>query len=413
MNAEIIAIGSELLSGKEETNSAFLAERLSLLGIELRSISIVGNNEEVIAEMLRNALKRSDLIIMIGGLGPAEDDLTRKTIAKVSGKRLVLQEDILDRIKDYFREMGREMPKNAERQALIPSGAKVIENPVGSVPGFFLEHLKGLILCLPGQDRELRRMFISLEPILKQRYGGKWFRRLKVIRTCGLYESWIDQNLKDIQSERNGIEIGMVATDLGIDIRITGRGSEERAIINSMELVEERIRKRLGDYIYGTDEESLEEVIGRLLREKGIRLSVAESCTGGLIAHRITNLPKSSDYFERGIVCYSNKSKVDLLNVPSRLIEEYGSVSKEVAIAMAEGVRSVSKTYLGLSTTGIAGPTVGIEHEGRPIGLVYMALASPEETRYREYRFISDREGIKRQASQMALDMIRRYLINL
>lgn len=411
MNAEIIAIGSELLSGMQETNSTFLAERLSLLGIDLRSISIIRDKEEEIADTLRKAFEHSDIIITTGGLGPTEDDLTRKTLAKLLGKRLILEEGILNRIKAYFRERSREMPKNTERQALIPFGAKTIENPLGTAPGFYLEHLDNFIICLPGPPKEMRMMFVSIEPTLKHRYGGKWFRRLKVLRTCGLYESWINENLKDIQSEN--IEIGIVPTELGIDIRITGTGTKEKEVLNSMELVEERIRERLGDYIYGTGEESLEGVIGRLLREKGIKISIAESFTGGLIAHRITNIPGSSNYFERGVVCYSNKSKVDMLNVPPGVIEEYGGVSKEVAVAMAEGIRSVSRTDLGLSTTGIAGPTVGIDHKGKPIGLVYIALASPGGTEYREYRFINDREGIKTQASQMALDMIRMYLINL
>jgi nicotinamide-nucleotide amidase len=410
--AEIIAIGSELLTGIQETNSSFIAERLALLGIDLRSISIVSDREEEIAAALKKALERSDLVVLTGGLGPTEDDLTKKTISKLLAKRLVLDEEILDRIKAHFKERNREMPKSHHRQALIPFGAKPIDNRMGTAPGFSIEHQKSLILCLPGPTKEMKTMFLSIEPLLKDKYRGKGFKKLSVIRTVGLHESYVNEKLKDIMNQRdNGSEIGIVASEFGIDIRITLEGPREEDILNSMGVVEEKIRERLGDYIYGTGEESLEGVIGRLLRKRGVKISIAESCTGGIISHRITNIPNSSDYFERGVVCYSNKSKVDILDVPSRLIEEYGSVSKEVAIAMAEGIRSISGTDIGLSTTGIAGPTGG--REGKPIGLVYIALADPKGTEYKEYRFISDREGIKTQASQMALDMLRRYLIKL
>lgn len=411
MKARIIAIGTELISGKQETNSSFVAERLMLLGIDLREVFIVRDSEEEIADSLRRSLDNTDIVITTGGLGPTEDDITRKTIAKVTGKRLVLDENILNSIKLYFRERHREMPNNAEKQALIPFGAKTIENKVGTAPGFLFEYKKTAILSLPGPPKEMRKMLLSIEPHLKDKYGGKEFRQLKIIRTCGVYESWINDKIKGILNQRDGIDIGLVPTEFGIDIRILGSGQKEEDVVNSMVLAEESIRIKLGDYIYGTGEETLEGVIGRLLRDKGIKISVAESCTGGFISNRITNIPGSSNYFERGVVCYSNKSKVEILNIPQKLIEEYGGVSKEAAVAMAEGIRSLSKTDLGLSVTGIAGPTGGLH--GKPIGLVYMALATPTGTKYREYRFISDREGIKIQSSQMALDMVRMYLINL
>lgn len=411
MKARLIAIGSELLSGKQDTNSSFLAERLMLLGIDLKEVFIVGNSEAEIADSLQGPPNNTNLIITTGGLGPTEDDITRKTIAKATGKRLILDENILDKIKAYFRERNKEMPKNAERQALIPFGSKTIENKVGTAPGFLFEYKNSVLLSLPGLPKEMRKMFLSIEPFLKEKYGGKEFRKLKIIRTCGVYESWINENLKDIMNQRNGIEIGLVPTEFGIDIRILGSGPKEEEVLNAMGQVEEKIRTKLGDYIYGTGEESMEEVVGRLLREKGVRISVAESCTGGLISNRITNIPGSSDYFERGVVCYSNKSKAEILNIPQSLIEEYGSVSKEAAVAMAENIRLLGKTELGLSVTGIAGPTGGLH--GMPIGLVHIALATRTGTKYREHRFISDREGIKIQASQMALDIIRIYLINL
>lgn len=409
--AEIIATGSELLSGMQETNSTFLAERLTLSGIGLKSITIVGDREKEIHDTLKKALEGSEIIIITGGLGPTEDDLTRKTIAKVLGKRLVLEEDILERIKAYFRERDREMPKSHQRQALIPFGAKVIENRIGTAPGFFIEYKNSIIISLPGPPREMKAIFLSIEPMLKNRYKGKKMGMLKIMRTCGLPESLINENLKDILKADDNTDIGIVSTEFGIDIRIMGHGIKEEDVLTSIRLIEEKIKERLGNYIYGTGEESLEMIVGKLLREKAIKISVAESCTGGLITHRITNIPGSSNYLERGVICYSNKSKVEILNVPANLIKEYGSVSKEVVVAMAEGIRKISRTDLGLSATGIAGPTGG--RDGKPIGLVYIALASPGITDCKEYRFISDREGIKTQASQMALDILRRYLINL
>lgn len=410
--AEIIATGSGLLSGIQETNSSFLAERLTLSGINLKSITIVGDIEEKISDTLKNALERSDIIIIIGELGPTGDDITRKTIAKVLGKRLILAEEILERIKTYFMDRNREMPKSHQRQALIPFGAKVIENRTGTAPGFLIEHKSSIIISLPGLPKEMRSMFLSIEPMLKDRYRSKEIKRLKIIQTCGLQEALINEKLKDMLTHMdNSMEIGMVSTEFGVNIRIMGSGQKEEGVLDSMRLVEKKIRDRLGDYVYGTGEESLEGIIGKLLKEKGISISIAESCTGGLIAHRITNISGSSKYFERGVVCYSNKSKVEVLDVPAGLIKEHGSVSKEVAIAMAEGIRRMSRTEIGLSSTGIAGPTGG--SAGKPIGLVYIALASPGITNCKEYRFISDREGIKIQTSQMALDMLRRYLINL
>lgn len=409
--AEIIVTGSELLSGIQETNSTFLAERLTLSGIGLKSITIVGDREEEIHDTLKKALERSEIIVITGGLGPTEDDITRKTIAKVLGKRLVLEEDILKRIKDYFRERGYEMPKSHQRQALIPFGAKAIENRIGTAPGFFIEHKNSIIVSLPGPPREMKAMFLSIEPLLKSRYRGKKLNILKIIRTCGISESLINENLKDIIKSEGSTDIGIVSAESGIDIRVMGHGVKEEDLLKSLDLIEGKIRERLGEYIYGMGEESLEMVVGNLLREKALKISIAESCTGGLISHRITNIPGSSNYFERGVVCYSNKSKVELLNVPANLIKEYGAVSKEVAVAMAEGIRRISRTDLGLSATGIAGPTGG--RDGKPIGLVYIALATPGITDCKEYRFISDREGIKTQTSQMALDILRKYLINL
>lgn len=418
MKAEIIAIGSELLSGILDTNSSFLAERLLALGIDLRSMIIVPDREEGIRDAVKRAIDRSDLILITGGLGPTDDDLTRKIVAKTLGIRLVLRGEIIDKIKAYFREREIEMPKINERQALIPFGAKTIENPIGTAPGFLLEYQDKLIICLPGPYNEMRTMFFSIEPALKERCG-EGLKRLKVLRTCGLHESTLNDLLKEMMDScgRDGLEIGLIASETGIDIRITclptaplcvsdKTGHEQEAILNALE---ERIKERLGDYIYGSGKESLEEVIGRLLKERGLKISVAESCTGGLIAHRITNVPGSSKYFERGLILYSNDSKKEILNIPSKILEKHGSVSPEGAVAMAEGVRSLSRTDLGLSATGIAGPTG--ELKGKPIGLVYIALASPEETGCKGYRFISDREGIKAQATQMALDMVRRYLL--
>jgi len=410
MRAEIIATGTELLSGGVlDTNSLYLSDALMLIGIETVFKTVVGDAEKDMEDALLRARDRVDLAIVTGGIGPTEDDITRKVVAKIAKKRLVLNEDALKAIHTKLAGRGKEFLSSNDRQALIPAGARLLRNPAGIAPGFFIEEDSFFLAVLPGVPREMRAMYSEvLRPELEERFGSKIFTTRRILRTCGMSESAVNQAILDIQRRGKPV-IGLTAKETGVDIRIIAReGSAEK----SQALVartEAAIREKLGDSVYSVDNQELEEVVGALLKQRTLRLAVAESCTGGLIGARITNIAGSSGYFERGAVVYSDQAKTEMLDVPQDLIERHGAVSSEVAAAMAQGIQRAARTDLGLAVTGIAGPGGGTET--KPVGLVYMALASAHGVKTAEHRFLGDREQVRFRTSQMALDMVRRYLI--
>jgi nicotinamide-nucleotide amidase len=420
VQAEIIAIGSELLlGGRPETNSLFLTEALVPLGIEVRYKTVVGDRESDIEEAIRRALNRASLIITTGGLGQTEDDITKKVISKVTRRRLVLREEILEKISKRYGGLKRPMPKQAERQALIPSQAAVLENPVGIAPGFTLIQKDGrlpggqaCLVVLPGVPYEMERMFTdSVKKFLEGIVGSSPGIYLKTVRSYGLPESKINELIKDLFLANRAVHLGLAASPLGVDVRIQINGKKaEEARALSRELVD-LLEERLGDHIYGMDQTTMETVVGGLLKEHGVTLAVAESCTGGLIGHRLTNVPGSSDYLDRVLVCYSNRSKMELLDVPARTLRVHGAVSAPTVTAMAQGLLKSSGAHLALAVTGIAGPAGGTKE--KPVGLVYIGLAGPGEVHCRFYRFLGGRETIKLHASQRALDMLRRCLLGL
>ena len=410
MRAEIIATGSELLSGGvPETNSIFLSEGLLLVGLETAFKTVVSDDEKDMEEALRRAMDRADAVIVTGGIGPTDDDITRKVIAKIVKRRLVLNEDAFKAIHARLSGRGREYVSSNDRQALIPAGARLLQNPVGIAPGFFLDEENTFIAVLPGVPKEMTAMFLEgLRPVLEERFGGKIFIRRRILHTCGVSESAVNQAIQDIM-KRGTPAVGLTVKETGVDIRIIASetGAERaQSLVDSTEAV---IRERLGDAVYSVDGQPMEEVVGALLKQRRLKLSVAESCTGGLIGARITNIAGSSEYFERAAVTYSNPAKTEMLGVPKALLERYGAVSSEVAAAMARGIRQAAKTDLGLSVTGIAGPDGGTEQ--KPVGLVYTALASVQGVKTNEHRFLGNREQVRMKASQMALDMVRRHLI--
>ncbi len=410
MRAEIIATGTELLSGGiVESNSVFLSEELLLLGIETAFKTIVGDDEKDMEETFRRAMERAGLIIITGGIGPTEDDITRKVIARLVKKRLVLNEDGLKAIHARLAGRGRDVIVANDRQALIPGGARLLQNPVGIAPGFFLAEEQAFIAVLPGVPSELKAMFLEvLKPVLTERLAGKVFIRRRTLHTFGLSESGVNQAIQDILRKSAPV-VGLCAKETGVDIRIIARGTGAEQAQQLADRTEAAIREKLGDAVYGVDGQSLEEVVGALLKQRRLKLAVAESCTGGLIGARITTIPGSSEYFERGAVTYSNTAKTEMLGVPAELIERHGAVSSEVAAAMAKGIRDAAKTDLGLSVTGIAGPGGGSEQ--KPVGLVWVGIAGKDGIKTADYRFLGDREQIRMKASQMALDIVRKYLI--
>ena len=410
MRAEIIATGTELLSGGViDTNSLYLSEELMLVGLETAFKTVVGDDEQDMEEALRRAFGRVEVVIITGGIGPTEDDITRKVIAKIVKKRLVLNEDALKAIHARLAGRGKEFATSNDRQALIPTGARLLQNPIGIAPGFFIDEEGLFIAVLPGVPKEMRAMFDEgLRPVLEERFGGRMFIRRRILRTCGLSESAVNQAIQNIL-KRGVPAVGLTAKETGVDIRIIARGSNAEQAQAQVERIEAGIREKLGDAVYGVDGQELEEVVGALLKQRRFKLAVAESCTGGLIGGRITSIAGSSEYFERGMVVYSYLAKTEMLGVTQDLIERHGAVSSKVAEAMAQGIRQTAHTELGLAVTGIAGPGGGTQK--KPVGLVFTALASAQGVKIAEHRFLGTREQVRIRASQMALDMVRRHLI--
>jgi nicotinamide-nucleotide amidase len=409
---EIIAIGSELLiGGRLDTNSLFLSERLGAFGVDVRFKSVVGDEEDDIAAVLKTAVRRADIVILTGGLGPTCDDCTRQAVARVTGRPLRRRAEAFAGMSACLAAWGR-MPTIAQlKQALIPAGADVLVNPVGSAPGFSLQWNGSFIAALPGVPHEAEAMFEAAVVPQLERNSARIERRL--LHTFGFVESDIDRQLNDLLKAHRSILLGLLSSPLGVTISLTARGVPSRAIplLNRMVSV---VKRRLHHHIYAEGDETMEEVVGRQLSKHGLMLSVAESCTGGLIGHRLTQVPGSSAYFDRGVITYSNQAKHDVLRVPLSLLRQYGAVSRQVAAAMAKGVRLNSRADIGLSVTGIAGPGGGTEQ--KPVGLVYIGLnaksarRSTQRTITEEFRFHGDRQTIKMRASQAALNMLRLWL---
>lgn len=409
---EIIAVGSELLIGRQlDTNSLFLADRLGALGIDVRFKSVVGDTENDIVAVLKTAASRADVVVLTGGIGPTSDDRTRQAVARAVGRPLRSRAEALAGMSARLAQWGRTPTTAQFRQTLIPSGADVLANPVGSAPGFSLQWNGSFIAVLPGVPREAEAMFETA--VVPQLGAGTARIHRRVLHTFGLLESDIDRRLHDLVKIHRSIQLGLLASALGVTISLTARGVPSRAtpMLNRMVSA---VKRRLHPHIYGEGDETMEEVVGRQLSKCGLTLSVAESCTGGLIGHRLTQVPGSSAYFDRGVISYSNQAKHDVLRVPLSALRRHGAVSRQVAAAMATGVRLKSRSDIGLSVTGIAGPAGATE--GKPVGLVYIGLNAGttrrtiQRTITEEFHFHGDRHTIKMRSSQAALNMLRLWL---
>jgi len=408
MRIELIIVGDEIIEGfREDTNSQYLASTLYKMGLKVQRISKVGDDEEEISSLLKEALVRSDLIIVTGGLGPTPDDRTREGVAKALGLPLVKNEAYLERIKETFEKFKIPFTEVEERFALLPEGAEMLPNPLG-LCGFKLTYRNRSLFFLPGVPQEVKAIVEnSLLPFLQEKTHSRFF--IETIRCFGLTEGQAQKLLRHIKDELP-IEIAYLPhlPELHLRIKVKEENSEKgkKILRKAIDL----IRERLGEAFIGLENETLEKVVGTKLKENGFTLATAESCTGGLIAHRITQIPGSSEYFLGGIVCYSNESKIRELGIPIAIIEKYGPVSFECAKLMSEKVRERFKSTFGLSTTGIAGPGGGTSEN--PVGTVYIGLAGPQGTKVKRYQFWGDREQIKLIASEVALDRLRRSLIS-
>jgi nicotinamide-nucleotide amidase len=417
MRAEIITIGDELLYGQmEDSNSPFVAEKLTGLGLNVIFKTSVGDDITRIAEALETARTRVDVIIATGGLGPTSDDLTKKAIVKTFKRNLVFHPEILKNIEESFQKRGIPMPGVNQNQALIPQGSKALSNQWGVAPGIFIEDEKILFFALPGVPVEMKWMLKNeILPILKSKMaaenaGAENFILHRKLRTTGISESTLFEKIEKLIDPAEELKIAFLPTYFGVDVRLTMESDDPAKAQAKIDIYEDKISEILGSFIYGTEEQMLEEVLGKLLTERKKTIAVAESCTGGLIGARITNVSGSSQYFERGVITYSNRAKNELLKIPAEVIEKHGAVSDVVAVLMAEGVRKMAGTDFGLSATGIAGPTGGTPQ--KPLGLVYIGFAHENDSFAERFIFGQDRRTNRQRAAQAALNIVRLFLLN-
>jgi nicotinamide-nucleotide amidase len=412
VKAEVLTIGDELLRGEiVDSNKSFLSDRLLRFDVETRFHASVCDDPADMTDAFRRAAERADVVLVSGGLGPTRDDITLEVLATTFGRKLVRDEPSLDAIRAFFERFGREMSPSNEKQAMMPEGATALPNPVGTAPGCMLETDSAVFFCLPGVPRELFRMMDEeVLPRLQQRLGSaeRQVMRATLLRTFGMGESTLEDELKDLAREE-GVSLGFRTAFPDNYLRPVVRATTEVEAEVGLARLVEAIEKRLGPLIYGRDEETMEQALGRLLAAQGRTLAVAESCTGGLLAERITNVPGASGYFRGGVVAYANEAKRDLLGVPEALLAAHGAVSAPVAKAMAEGVRTRLGADLGVSTTGISGPDGGTAE--KPVGLVFVGFADAGGGEAQEFLFPFDRPRHRLLTSQVAMDGLRRGLL--
>ncbi len=409
--AEVLAVGTELLMGQiANTNAQYISRRLPDAGIGVYYHSVVGDNGGRLRECLKIALGRADIIIMTGGLGPTQDDLTKETVAEMLGRKLVLHQESLDRIKGYFNRYGRVMIESNVKQAYIPERSMIILNSNGTAPGCIIEEGGKTVVMLPGPPSEMKPMF---EDTVMPFFLAKLDYNIKsrFIKIFGVGESAVEQKLIDMIDNQVNPTFATYAKDGEVTLRITAKTSAGGDAADLIGPAVEEVVTRLGDAVYSLEGEELSEVAGRMLMEKGLSVAFAESCTGGLISARFTDLPGISAVFDRSVVCYSNNSKIQELGVRDSTISSYGAVSAETAREMADGIRRKSGADIGIAVTGIAGPGGGTDE--KPVGLVYIAASDKNDTKVRELKLRGNRERIRNLSAMHVFDMMRLYCKNL
>lgn len=409
MKAEIIAVGTEILLGDiVNTNAQYLAKELAALGIEMYYQQVVGDNEERILHAFDEGFSRSDIIITSGGLGPTTDDLTKEVAAKYFNKELLPDQNSIEAIKEYFSLTGRKMAENNLKQGFIPEGAIVLKNNNGTAPGVIIEEDGKIIIILPGPPKELKPMFEeSVRPYLERRTDSILVS--KMVKILGIGESSVAEEIKDLIENQTNPTIAPYAKEVGVALRLTAKAKNEEEALELIKPVEDEIKRRLGNNVYATEDISIEEVVAKLLIEKNLTISTAESCTGGMIASTLINYPGISQVFLEGAVTYSNEAKHNRLGVKNETLDKYGAVSEETAIEMAVGIAKTAGTNVSIITTGIAGPGGGTEE--KPVGLVYIGVYVNGEVKVQRCIFKGNRDRIRIQATIKGLDMLRRILI--
>lgn len=413
MRAEILAIGTELTTGQTvDTNSPWLSQRLAELGIPTGYHTIVADDMADIVTALRIAAARASSILISGGLGPTQDDLTREALAQAAQVSLVEDPIALEHIRTFFSSRGRPMPERNRQQALRPGNAELLPNPIGTAPGLFLRLGQALVFAMPGVPRELQLMFQEqVRPRLLKYGGSAGFILSRKINTFGLGESAVEEKIADLTARGHNPEVGITVSDAVVSLRIIARYSTLAEAQAQVHATESLIRQRLGEIVFGVEDEELEDIVVRLAHERKVTLALAESITGGLVAHRICRVPGASQYFRGGIVAYSEEIKHQELGVPWELFRDQGAVSAPVAQAMAEAVRRRFAADLAVSTTGFAGPTGGTPQE--PIGATYVALASQQGTEVVRHVWSGERTEIMSRTAKLALNLLRLHLLRL
>jgi len=411
MKIGILTIGNELMNGRTaDTNSSFIAREINLQGWPVEIMMSVGDDFAAIKSRLHYLLTFTDAVICTGGLGPTADDITTAAIAQAFDLPLYSDEAVLQGIKDKFTKYNLRWVENNAKQALFPQGAEVIPNPVGTAAGFVLPVQDKLVFVIPGVPSETRRILPEgIIPVLHRYFPQPVGHTIKqTIKTFGIGEGAVDERLADFNFNALGVSVGFYPVFPENHLVLIARSDSREEAQKNLQKAQDEVTARLSDCIFSYGEQTLEEIIAAVLTEKKLTIAVAESCTGGLIANRLTDVSGSSVYFERGLVTYSNEAKISLLGVPAGIIEKHGAVSEETARLMAEGVRKLAGTSLGLSSTGIAGPTGGSKE--KPVGTVYVALADANQTVCRHYAFRWDRKRNKLISSETALMMLKNYL---
>jgi len=411
----ILSTGDELTTGRTvDTNASYIADKMVGVGLDVVAVLVVGDYPERITWAWQQSLRMADIVISTGGLGPTADDLTTETIGALTGRRLNLDQGVADRIRQMFEAMGRVMPENNLKQARFPEGAEIIPNPMGTAPGFRLDvDVEGKtrsIIVLPGVPREMKVMLDqTVLPWVASQRGSDDVYLSHIFQTFGISESALDELVAGAVSEDEG-RVAFRAAFPQISLRLTVHGKPD-TVPARLETLSSRVRERLGDFAYGEGDTSMEAVVGQLLGQRGLSLAVAESCTGGLIGHRLTNVPGSSAYVKGGVIAYSNDVKEKQLGVRAETLRQHGAVSEETAIEMAEGVRQLTGSDIGLAVTGIAGPDGGTAD--KPVGTVCFALSAADAAYKRRYQLWGNREWVKVLSSQVALDWVRRHLLGV
>jgi nicotinamide-nucleotide amidase len=408
--AEILTIGDEVLIGDViNTNAAFIGAKLTEIGIYPEWNTVVRDESSKIVQALSIALQRADCIIITGGLGPTHDDITKKTIADFLKLPLVLDQEVLDQINLFFQSRGRLPPSANNIQAMIPEGALVLKNHWGTAPGIFMRHNNHPIIMLPGVPFEMRNLMnFEVVPRLRSIFSHSSIL-FKTIHTIGISESALYESLTNLSEINKLVQTAFLPKSSGIDIRLSAFAESEQKARENLDTAFELARSNVESWIYSIDNQTLEEIVGDLLRIQNKTIAIAESCTGGLISSKITDVPGSSDYMLLGVVSYSNRAKMNVLNVPEPMLKNYGAVSPEVASVMASSIRDIAGSDIGLSATGIAGPDGGSEM--KPVGLVYLGLSDGTRVINEKFVFGADRLTNKIRFAQTGLDLLRRYLL--